>query len=185
MQLSMQFYLSIYLSICPCLQLSDGNVTLSIVKLCRCITQLLRYDTRCYFNVRSKANMSQLNLPYGLHFIKILHYIMSVDLTTRGCSRSMFTTVAAAVAMETAFRGISSQPGQLISRNRAASTLSPVIRFWEMGCGVVAPHCKAAATIFAGFRVYRRAIYLYLHTWLPADIGQHSCSSSSSTSNFL
>jgi len=69
----------------------------------------------------------------------------------------MFTTVAAAVAMETAFRGISSQPGQLISRNRAESTLSPVIRFWEMGCGVVAPHCKAAATIFAGFRVYRRA----------------------------
>jgi len=35
------------------------------------LTQLLvsydtiRYDTRCYFNVRSKANMSQLNLPHG------------------------------------------------------------------------------------------------------------------------
>ena len=25
----------------------------------------VRYDTRCYFNVRSKANMSQLNLPHG------------------------------------------------------------------------------------------------------------------------
>jgi len=24
----------------------------------------LRYDTRCYFNVRSKADMSQLNLPH-------------------------------------------------------------------------------------------------------------------------
>ena len=24
----------------------------------------IRYDTRCYFNVRSKANMSQLNLPH-------------------------------------------------------------------------------------------------------------------------
>jgi len=24
-----------------------------------------KYDTRCYFNVRSKANMSQLNLPHG------------------------------------------------------------------------------------------------------------------------
>ena len=24
----------------------------------------LRYDTRCYFNVRSKANMSRLNLPH-------------------------------------------------------------------------------------------------------------------------
>jgi len=25
----------------------------------------LRYDTRCYFSVRSKADMSQLNLPHG------------------------------------------------------------------------------------------------------------------------
>jgi len=25
----------------------------------------IRYDTRCYFNVRSKANMSRLNLPHG------------------------------------------------------------------------------------------------------------------------
>jgi len=25
----------------------------------------LRYDTRCYFNVRSKADMSLLNLPHG------------------------------------------------------------------------------------------------------------------------
>ena len=25
-----------------------------------------RYDTRCYFNVRSKADISQLNLPQGL-----------------------------------------------------------------------------------------------------------------------
>jgi len=27
--------------------------------------QTLRYDTRCYFNVRSKADISQLNLPHG------------------------------------------------------------------------------------------------------------------------
>jgi len=27
--------------------------------------ELLRYDTRCYFNVRSKADISQLNLPHG------------------------------------------------------------------------------------------------------------------------
>jgi len=26
----------------------------------------IRYDTRCYFNVRSKADMSQLNLPEGI-----------------------------------------------------------------------------------------------------------------------
>jgi len=25
----------------------------------------IRYDTRCYFNVRLKADMSQLNLPHG------------------------------------------------------------------------------------------------------------------------
>jgi len=25
----------------------------------------MRYDARCYFNVRSKADMSQLNLPHG------------------------------------------------------------------------------------------------------------------------
>ena len=28
-------------------------------------TIVIRYDTRCYFNVRSKADISQLNLPHG------------------------------------------------------------------------------------------------------------------------
>ena len=28
--------------------------------------KLIRYDTRCYFNVRSKADTSQLNLPLNL-----------------------------------------------------------------------------------------------------------------------
>ena len=27
--------------------------------------ETIRYDTRCYFNVRSKADISQLNLPHG------------------------------------------------------------------------------------------------------------------------
>ena len=27
----------------------------------------LRYDTRCYFNVRLKADISQLNLPHGTY----------------------------------------------------------------------------------------------------------------------
>jgi len=27
---------------------------------------MIRYDTRCYFDVRSKADMSQLNLPHGI-----------------------------------------------------------------------------------------------------------------------
>jgi len=31
----------------------------------KCSFHTIRYDTRCYFNVRSKANMSQLNLPHG------------------------------------------------------------------------------------------------------------------------
>ena len=30
-----------------------------------CFLLLIRYDTRCYFNLRSKAGMSQLNLPHG------------------------------------------------------------------------------------------------------------------------
>jgi len=28
-------------------------------------TNTIRYDTRCYFNVRSKADISRLNLPHG------------------------------------------------------------------------------------------------------------------------
>ena len=32
---------------------------------CSIHTITIRYDTRCYFNVRSKADMSQLNLPHG------------------------------------------------------------------------------------------------------------------------
>ena len=36
-----------------------------IVTTQRTIGWTIRYDTRCYFNVRSKANMSQLNLPHG------------------------------------------------------------------------------------------------------------------------
>ena len=31
---------------------------------------VVRYDTRCYFNVRSKADMSQLNLPHGNRQLK-------------------------------------------------------------------------------------------------------------------
>ena len=31
----------------------------------------VRYDTRCYFNVRSKADISQLNLPHGCEWVSI------------------------------------------------------------------------------------------------------------------
>ena len=37
-----------------CLALSDSSVQFFI-----------RYDTRCYFDVRSKADMSRLNLQHG------------------------------------------------------------------------------------------------------------------------
>ena len=34
------------------------------------LTDHLTYDTRCYFNVRSKAYISQLNLPHGNRQLK-------------------------------------------------------------------------------------------------------------------
>jgi len=40
------------------------------------------YDTRCYFNVRSKADISQLNLPHGkrnLNKDKLLIFIDGCD----------------------------------------------------------------------------------------------------------
>jgi len=41
-------------------------VSLFIMRLIhRLLTAMIRYDTRCYFNVRSKADISQLNLPHG------------------------------------------------------------------------------------------------------------------------
>jgi len=44
---------------------------------------VMRYDTRCYFNMCSKANMSQLNLPMsactaGVKFIKLILAIYTV-----------------------------------------------------------------------------------------------------------
>jgi len=36
-----------------------------LLVLCPELYDMIRYDTRCYFNVRSKADMSQLNLPHG------------------------------------------------------------------------------------------------------------------------
>ena len=37
----------------------------TIICTCTRYTIGLQYDTRCYFNMRSKADMSQLNLPHG------------------------------------------------------------------------------------------------------------------------
>ena len=41
------------------------NLKLGSRKLRIMVTVTIRYDTRCYFNVRSKADISQLNLPHG------------------------------------------------------------------------------------------------------------------------
>ena len=37
-------------------------------------TKWIRYDTRCYFNVRSKADISQLNLPHGIELYTQLYF---------------------------------------------------------------------------------------------------------------
>ena len=56
---------------------SNDTFTLRVCALCKrrhCFQwvrlQRIRYDTRCYFNVRSKANTSQLNLPHGNRQLK-------------------------------------------------------------------------------------------------------------------
>jgi len=46
--------LSVCLSVCPL------TVRYDTIRY-----DTIRYDTRCYFNVRSKADISQLNLPHG------------------------------------------------------------------------------------------------------------------------
>jgi len=57
-----------------------------------CWPDTIRYDTRCYFNVRSKADISQLNLPHGTHS-RILSAIQRAAQTVLGvylkrtCSR--------------------------------------------------------------------------------------------------
>ena len=38
----------------------------------------IRYDTRCYFNVRSKADISQLNLPHGGGHNNRAHKLLSL-----------------------------------------------------------------------------------------------------------
>ena len=59
-----------HLQVCTLLQTDNhaSNPSLSFLQA-RCPTcrptNNIRYDTRCYFNVRSKADMSQLNLPHG------------------------------------------------------------------------------------------------------------------------
>jgi len=69
-----------HMQVCISLQ-TDNRVSTSPLSFFRCrmpflqpnqqhqntegIWHTIRYDTRCYFNVRSKADISQLNLPHG------------------------------------------------------------------------------------------------------------------------
>ena len=46
----------------------------------------IRYDTRCYFNVRSIADMSQLNLPYGTDNYKSVKTGKNWKVKRRICS---------------------------------------------------------------------------------------------------
>ena len=44
---------------------------------------MLRYDTRCYFNVRSKADMShELNLPHGTSDAMVAYTVQEVRYFT-------------------------------------------------------------------------------------------------------
>ena len=42
---------------------------------------VLRYDTRCYFNVRSEADVTQLNLPHGTNMEKRKTHISRLATT--------------------------------------------------------------------------------------------------------
>ena len=45
---------------------TDRTKTATVLTIsARLCYDTIRYDTRCYFNVRSKADISQLNLPHG------------------------------------------------------------------------------------------------------------------------
>ena len=51
---------------CGCVISCHRHTGATLACLLGCIiVDRLRYDTRCYFNVRSKADISQLNLPHG------------------------------------------------------------------------------------------------------------------------
>ena len=41
------------------------HISVEILSTVAQLYSTIRYDTRCYFNVRSKADISQLNLPHG------------------------------------------------------------------------------------------------------------------------
>ena len=64
----------------------------SLFWICTMFPTLRRYDTRCYFNVRSKADISRLNLP-DTHSSQVLCWVELswVDSETSGCQTNRAT----------------------------------------------------------------------------------------------
>ena len=61
-----QMLIHSYVVRCLALAVLRQHVAVALaLTLVALLTSLIRYDTRCYFNVRSKADISQLNLPHG------------------------------------------------------------------------------------------------------------------------
>jgi len=48
-----------------------SNYYCKLNTLCLSVVQCIRYDTRCHFNVQSKADISQLNLPHETNNQKV------------------------------------------------------------------------------------------------------------------
>jgi len=44
---------------------NDAKIQIAVTVKYLIRINMIRYDTRCYFNVRSKADKSQVNLPHG------------------------------------------------------------------------------------------------------------------------
>ena len=58
-----------------------------------------RYDTRCYFNVRSKADISQLNLPHRRSMV-----VSTIKLVDQSCSGFVVQLVPAVLQQLARFR---------------------------------------------------------------------------------
>ena len=63
-------FLVINFSVCLVVLLSNCSIIIYCIvwfqlQPLMVVFHTIRYDMRCYFNVRSKANMSQLNIPHG------------------------------------------------------------------------------------------------------------------------
>jgi len=55
----------------------------AVAQTSRLATEGAHYDTRLYFNVRSKADMSQLNLPHGNRQIKSVKHTKTEKLKSK------------------------------------------------------------------------------------------------------